>query len=836
MSHLPYSIKVLLESAQLNHDGELITDEHLHLLKTWQPVAKRNVEIPFLPSRVIAQDYTGVPLLVDLATMRDLAMKKGIDPASIEPKIPIDLVIDHSLQTNKTGFKGAHLVNLQLEFSRNKERYAFIKWAGKAFKKIRVFPPGSGIVHQLNLEYIAKGIVQKEGMVCPDTVIGTDSHTTMINGLGIVGWGVGGIEAEAIMLGLPVYMVMPDVIAVNLIGRLRPGVSVTDALLRITQILREKNVVGKIVEFVGEGAKNLSVPDRCTIANMAPDYGATMGLFHVDRKTLEYYSQTGRNESLVCQIEQYYRERGWFEIDWNKISYTETMEIDLNDILPGIAGPKLPSEFIELKNVKTTVERLFRRREKSQALGDGSIVLAAITSCTNTSNPELMLFAGLLAKKAVEKGLSVSPKIKTSLTPGSLLVTRYLEKAGLQDALNKLGFFNAGYGCASCAGNVGDLDAEIEREIITNNVLVCSVLSGNRNFEARIHPKIKANFLMSPALVIAFAIAGRININLETDPLGQDQNGQAVYLKDIWPSSDEVSSLLIYAQDAVLYKHVYSVEITKEHLLWDEINSQGGANFSWDNDSTYLAAAPYIEESNDINDSIKGARALAILGDFITTDHISPVGKILPDSPAGIYLQGKCEKPGNFNSFGARRGHHEVMVRGAFSNSLLKNKMVDKEGGYTVHQPSGNVLSIYDAAIKYQEDAIHTLIFAGKNYGGGSSRDWAAKGTRLLGVKAVIAESFERIHRSNLIGMGVLPCQLPEGITVEDLCLTGEETFDLDFADFLLFINRPGGVTDKIALISRLDTQIEHLYYQAGGILPFLLNRVGSRQKRALIV
>lgn len=748
----------------------------------------------------------------------------------VEPRIPVDLVIDHSLQTNKTGFSEAAHLNMQLEFSRNKERYEFIKWAGDTFEKIRVFPPGSGIVHQLNLEFIAQGIIQDKKNIYPDSVIGTDSHTTMINGLGIIGWGVGGIEAEAAILGQPVYLTMPDVIAINLTGQLRACVSVTDALLRITQILREKNVTGKIIEYVGEGAKHLSVQDRCTIANMAPDYGATMAIFHVDQKTIEFYQQTGRDESLIRQFEAYYRQQGWFDLDWTKIDYTEILNINLNDIFPGIAGPALPSQFIELKNVKSMVNTLFEKRDihlpLSLSLKDGDIVLAAITSCTNTSNPELMLAAGLLAKKAVEKGLSVKSIIKTSITPGSLVVNEYLQQTGLQQSLDKLGFFNAGYGCATCAGNVGELDITVEEAVVRYGLTTCSVLSGNRNFEARIHPKIKANFLMSPALVIAFAIAGNININLEEEPLGKDHQGYPIYLHDIWPSREEITELLPFSLNSKLYQQVYYSTLKSDSSLWNKIKIQPGECFSWCKNSTYLAAAPYIEKNIDVNTEIKSARALLILGDDITTDHISPAGKIILESPAGRYLQAKGEQQENFNSFGSRRGHHEVMVRGTFSNIRLKNKMIKQEGGYTVHQPSGKLLTVYDAAIQYQKKTIDTLIFAGKNYGMGSSRDWAAKGTCLLGVKAVIAESFERIHRSNLIGMGVLPCQLPANTTVEDLLLTGNEIFDLSFLDFILHIHRPNHTIDKITLVCRLDTEIEKLYYKSGGILPFLLNNL----------
>lgn len=853
IARLPYSIRIILESALRNFDQKKITEDHILSLIKWAPNGERTKEIPFVASRVVLQDYTGVPLLADLAAMRECTEEYNIHPTLIEPLVPVDLVIDHSLQTNYTNRPDAVKLNMELEFSRNGERYEFMKWGGNAFDSFKVVPPGVGIVHQVNLEYLAKGILANNKICYPDTVIGTDSHTTMINGLGIVGWGVGGIEAESAMLGQPVYMLEPDVIGVHLHGKINSGITTTDIVLTLTEILRKENVVGKFVEYYGAGAKELSVPDRATIANMAPDYGATMGLFLVDEKTVDYYLQTGREAALVEDIKSYYQAQNLFDLDYSQIVYSKVINVDLSKIVPCISGPKRPQDRIELKNVKSKFTQLLATpikeggydKKPSNHQGivkDGDILIAGITSCTNTSNPGVLIAAGILAKKAVENGLKINPKIKTSIAPGSRAVTKYLEDSGLQQYLDQLGFYTAGYGCATCIGNVGDIDQESEKFIVDNNIIACAVLSGNRNFEARIHPNLRANFLMSPPLVVAFAIAGNININLDSEPLGKNFEGKEIFLKDIWPSSDEIDKLLSFAQNPETYKLIYNTQ--KNNLsLWNEIEAESSLTYAWKKQSTYVAKPPFLTNfslEKTGHSDLFSAKTLAILGDSITTDHISPAGNIALDSPAGSYLKENGVNESDFNSFGARRGHHEVMLRGTFSNVRLKNLMLNgKEGGFTIDLLNNTISTIYDAAINYQKNNISTIIFAGKEYGTGSSRDWAAKGTNLLGVKAVIVESFERIHRSNLIGMGVLPCQFKPGTNAQSLKLTGHETFDLlninnaieKNEDLILVIHRNDNTVEKIPLLCRLDTEIEAEYFDNGGILPYMIRNIIETSK-----
>ncbi|MCS6873051.1 MAG: aconitate hydratase AcnA [Pyrinomonadaceae bacterium] len=880
ISRLPVSIRIVLESLLRNFDeGEKISEDHIRKLANWGPNDERTDEIPFIVARVILQDFTGVPLLVDLAAMRSAVSRMGRDPRLIEPLVPVDLVVDHSIQVDYAGSQEAYQANLEKEFERNAERYRFLKWGTQAFNSFRVIPPGVGIVHQVNLEYLAKGVFERDGVYFPDTLVGTDSHTTMINGLGIVGWGVGGIEAEAAMLGQPMYFLTPDVVGVHLKGRLREGVTATDLVLRITEMLRQAKVVGKFVEFFGEGARNLPATDRATIANMAPEYGATMGFFPIDERTLDYFRATGRSEEHVETIKNYFEAQGMFGIPLEgEIDYSTVLELDLSSIEPSVAGPKRPQDRISLSEVKSKFRELFSKPitengynkpaeeltkrfkvelstngQESRRLplygekllnvaqteiGHGDILIAAITSCTNTSNPSVMLAAGILAKKAVERGLKISPKVKTSLAPGSRVVTKYLQKTGLQSYLDKLGFNLVGYGCTTCIGNSGPLHPAIEKAIVENDIIACSVLSGNRNFEARVHQNIRANFLASPPLVVAYAIAGTVNIDLAREPIGKDAQGQDVFLKDIWPTSEEIQSIFNEACRAEDYKEIYS-RLSEFNPLWNKIPSPTGLIYEWDENSTYIQEPPYFEdfsmEDGEFED-ILGARALAIFGDSVTTDHISPAGAIKPDSPAGRYLQEKGVHPKDFNSYGSRRGNDRVMLRGTFANVRVKNLMVaPKEGGYTIYQPDGTEMTIYDAAMRYKAEGVPTLVFAGQEYGTGSSRDWAAKGTKLMGIRAVIAQSFERIHRSNLVGMGVLPLQFLEGDSVQSLGITGQETYDiLGLAGnevkprqlVTLRINRPDGKTQETKLVLRIDTPIELEYYKAGGILPYVLRQL----------
>ncbi len=875
ISNLPISIRIVLESVLRNFDdGKKISEMHIRQLANWAAKAERTDEIPFVVARVILQDFTGVPLLVDLAAMRTAVAKMGKDTKLIEPLVPVDLVIDHSVQVDYAGSEAAYQKNMEIEFERNAERYRFLKWGTQAFDSFRVVPPGIGIVHQVNMEYLAKCVWQKDGVFYPDTLVGTDSHTTMINGLGIVAWGVGGIEAEAGMLGQPVYFLTPDVVGVNLTGILNDGVTATDLVLTVTEMLRAAKVVGKFVEFHGEGAKSLAATDRATIANMAPEYGATMGFFGVDEKTLAYFRATGRTEAEVETIKNYYQAQEMFGIpNAGEIEYTTVYNLDLSTIVPSLAGPKRPQDRIELTNLATKFEDLFSKpiaesgfnkpagdynkrysakmnergglpiygQNASNAtateVGHGDVLIAAITSCTNTSNPSVMIAAGIVAKKAALRGMKVGPSVKTSLGPGSRVVTAYLEKAGLQQYLNEVGFNLVGYGCTTCIGNSGPLDAGIEKSIVDNDIVAASVLSGNRNFEARVHQNIKANFLASPPLVVAFALAGTVTRDLSTEPIGKDIDGVDVYLKDIWATSEEVAEAMLTAFDAETYRSLYS-EFAEQNPLWNAIPSSVGLVYEWDDVSTYIQQPPFFDgftmETGQFSD-IKNARALAIFGDSVTTDHISPAGAIKPNSPAGKYLQEKGVAVEDFNSYGSRRGNDRVMLRGTFANVRIKNLMVSpKEGGLTLQQPSGKEAFIYDAAESYKAENTPTIIFGGQEYGTGSSRDWAAKGTSLMGVKAVITQSFERIHRSNLVGMGVLPLQFKDGENAQTLGLIGNESFDLiglngevkPSQDVTLVISKTDGTKQEVLLTLRIDTPIEIEYFKNGGILPYVLRQL----------
>ncbi|MCG1055261.1 aconitate hydratase AcnA [Mycetohabitans sp. B5] len=867
IDRLPVSIRIVLESVLRNYDGKKISEEHVEQLAKWQPNAARTDEIPFVVSRVVLQDFTGVPLLADIAAMRGVAQRAGKNPKRIEPLVPVDLVVDHSVQIDYFRQKDALDLNMKLEFERNKERYQFMKWGMQAFDTFKVVPPGVGIVHQVNLEYLARGVHKKsvdgDMVYYPDTLVGTDSHTTMINGIGVVGWGVGGIEAEAGMLGQPVYFLTPDVVGVELKGRLREGVTATDLVLTITEMLRKEKVVGKFVEFFGEGTASLTLPDRATIGNMAPEYGATMGFFPVDDKTIDYFKGTGRTKEEIAAFENYFKAQGLYGIPGTgQIDYTKTLTLDLSTVAPSLAGPKRPQDRIEIGNVKSTFADLFSLpvaqngfAKKADDLGkvykttdgvelkNGDVLIAAITSCTNTSNPSVLIAAGLLAKKAVDAGLTVAPHIKTSLAPGSRIVTEYLSATGLLPYLEKLGFTVAAYGCTTCIGNAGDLTPPLNDAIVKHDVVAAAVLSGNRNFEARIHPNIRANFLASPPLVVAYAIAGTITRDLMTEPVGKGKGGRDIYLGDIWPSSDEVNQLLKYALDAKKFKENYS-QLTKQGDLWSQIEGAEGQVYDWPK-STYIAEPPFFGEHFSMQPAksitpVKNARALGIFGDSVTTDHISPAGSIKEDSPAGRWLKENGVQKADFNSYGSRRGNHDVMMRGTFANVRIKNLMIPAkpdgsrvEGGLTIHQPSGEQTSIYDAAMKYIAEGTPTIVFAGEEYGTGSSRDWAAKGTYLLGVKAVVARSFERIHRSNLVGMGVLPLQFENEDSVQSLGITGEETYDIEGLtdefkpqqEVTLVVRGKNGVK-KVPVLLRIDTPIEVDYYKHGGILPFVLRQL----------
>jgi len=905
VSRLPVSIRIVLESVLRNCDGKKVTAEHVKEVANWAPAGARTLEIPFVVARVVLQDFTGVPLLADLAAMRNVAADMGKNPKAIEPLVPVDLVVDHSVMIDYYRRPDALDLNMKLEFQRNAERYEFMKWGMQAFDTFKVVPPGIGIVHQVNLEYLARGVHAKDGIYYPDSLVGTDSHTTMINGIGVVAWGVGGIEAEAGMLGQPVYFLTPDVVGVELKGRLNEGITATDLVLTVTEMLRREKVVGKFVEFFGEGTASLAVPDRATIANMAPEYGATMGFFPVDDATIDYLTATGRTPAEIDAFASYFKAQGLYGVPRaGDIDYTKVVTLDLASIKASLAGPKRPQDRVELGSLKRTFTELFSKPvsengfgqtsdklglrystrpgkaaagaisdeapplpDKAQprnvvemvnnhptpadrvaspppeyvAIGNGDVLIAAITSCTNTSNPGVLLAAGLLAKKAVEQGLTVMPHIKTSLAPGSRVVTDYLTKSGLLVYLERLGFGVTAYGCTTCIGNAGDLRPEFN-EVITGNDLVCAaVLSGNRNFEARIHPNLKANFLASPPLVVAYAIAGTVLKDLTTEPVGIGTNGP-VYLKDLWPTSHEIAAVMSFAKDPAIYRSLYG-DVANANPLWKTISGAAGQVYNWPR-STYIAKPPFFDgfkmATGRISD-IKGARALGIFGDSVTTDHISPAGSIKPTSPAGVYLLEHDVSVVDFNSYGSRRGNHDVMMRGTFGNVRIKNLMLPlkadatrEEGGVTLFQPSGERMPIYDAAMKYIAQGTPTIIFGGEEYGTGSSRDWAAKGTQLLGVKVVVAKSFERIHRSNLVGMGVLPCQFKGSDTVASLGIKGDEIFDLTGIeagikpqmDVTLTIHRKDGTAQKVPVLLRIDTPIEVDYYLNGGILPFVLREL----------
>jgi aconitate hydratase len=872
VAKLPVSIRIVLESVLRNCDGQKVTPEHVEQLANWAPNAERTDEVPFVVTRVVLQDFTGVPLLADLAAMRSVAQSLGKSPKTIEPLVPVDLVVDHSVMVDYYGTPKALDLNMKLEFQRNNERYQFMKWGMQAFDTFGVVPPGFGIVHQVNLEYFARGVYKSPNdkgeppVYYPDSLVGTDSHTTMINGIGVVGWGVGGIEAEAAMLGQPVYMLTPDVVGFELTGKLREGVTATDLVLYVTAILRGEKVVGKFVEFFGPGAASIAVPDRATIGNMAPEYGATMGFFPVDEMTVAYFKGTGRTDAEVERFEAYYKAQGLFGMPApGELEYTKVVKLDLGTVSPSLAGPKRPQDRIDLGHLATKFSELYSKPNEANGfnqpadtlklrhplpaakgeltIGNGDVLIAAITSCTNTSNPSVMLAAGLLAKKAVEAGLTVKPHVKTSLAPGSRIVTEYLEKAGLLPYLEKLGFYLAGYGCTTCIGNAGDLTPEINEAITKNNLIGAAVLSGNRNFEARIHPNLKANFLASPPLVVAFAIAGNVMVDLMTEPVGKGKKGQDVYLGDIWPTPKEIDDNLRFAMNAKAFRQNYEQIKANPGKLWSSIKGTQGQVYDWPK-STYIAEPPFFEgfkmKPHASDAGFTGARIMALFGDSITTDHISPAGSIKESSPAGIWLKAHGVSKADFNSYGSRRGNHDVMMRGTFANVRIKNLMIPadadgsrEEGGLTLFQPGNEKMFIYDAAMKYIEQGVPTVIFGGEEYGTGSSRDWAAKGTQLLGIKAVVARSFERIHRANLVGMGVLPLQFRGADSWESLGLTGDEKIDVVIGgelkpqmDVKIVVHRPDGSHQEVTVRLRIDTPIEVDYYQHGGILPFVLRQL----------
>lgn len=887
LSKFPYSTRVLIENLLRHEDGEAVRKEDILALLNQDPRKESEHEIQFTPARVLLQDFTGVPVVADLAAMRNAMVARKGDPKKVNPLRPVDLVIDHSVQMDSAGQKDSFATNLRLEFQRNGERYQFLKWGQKAFNNFSVVPPATGICHQVNLENLSHvamvGPWKKQNYIYPDSLVGTDSHTTMINGLGVLGWGVGGIEAEAAMLGQPCTMLIPQVIGFELKGKLRPGATATDLVLMVTQMLRKKGVVGKFVEYFGEGVSNLSIADRATLSNMSPEYGATVGIFPIDGKVVEYLKTTGRAER-AARVEAYYKEQGMWETHLKPIHFSDTLSLDMSTVEPSMAGPSRPQDRVPLGNVRTAFRNfLVTRNQESLAqiskdrlkdwtmmsesmkgiafetpniqttahdlgslgarasvtmngetfnLVHGSIVMAAITSCTNTSNPELMLGAALLARNAVQKGLKAKPWVKTSFAPGSVAVREYIQASGLMPHLESLGFNIAGFGCSVCIGNSGPLAEPIQKAIDTEGIATAAVLSGNRNFEARIHPSIMTNWLASPLLVVASAIAGNVNVNLAEDPLALDSKGNPVYLKDIWPDQAELQSLVSKYVTQKRFEEVYS-DVFKGDSNWGQTKAPEGDTYQWENESTYIRQPPFLDAALAKQDPVvKGARILAVFGDSITTDHISPAGNISPKSPAGQYLKNHGVDPVDFNSYGSRRGNHEVMVRGTFANVRIKNKVVGKEGGFAKLQPEGTETTIYEAAIAYEKRGVPLVIFGGKEYGSGSSRDWAAKGTRLLGVRSVVAESFERIHRSNLVGMGVLPLQLPAGVTVDSLGLTGTEEVDFPPMDQLvagseikLKIRSKDG-SKELPVRVRIDTPNELKYFHAGGILPFVLDRL----------
>ncbi|MBK9750699.1 MAG: aconitate hydratase AcnA [Chloroflexi bacterium] len=860
---LPYSIKILLENALRNLDNFEVSEDNVAALASWSANSTQAIEIPFKPSRVILQDFTGVATVVDLASLRSAVARVGANPRKINPIVPVDLVIDHSVQVDRFGSTDAIMLNAQYEFERNRERYEFLHWGQKAFESLKVVPPATGIVHQVNIEYLAKVVHLRDDAgaltAFPDTLVGTDSHTTMINGLGVLGWGVGGIEAEAAMLGQPIYMLMPQVVGFKLNGCLPEGATATDLVLTITQMLRKRGVVDKFVEFFGPGCSMLTLPDRATIANMAPEYGATMGFFPIDDETLDYLRRTGRPEAQVQLVERYAKEQGLYRTFHNQAEYTDMLELTLDDVQPSMAGPKRPQDRVLLKDMKSAFEKalttpidqrgfaldqsaLSNRAHiadngHSADIGHGAVVIAAITSCTNTSNPMVMLTAGLLAKKAVEKGLASKPYVKTSLAPGSRVVTEYYDKAGLTPYLQALGFHTVGYGCTTCIGNSGPLPQKVSDAVVEGNLVAAAVLSGNRNFEGRINPFIKANYLASPPLVVAYALAGTVDIDLATEPIGVGKDGEAVYLKDIWPTNQEVLEVMQTAITPEMFLKQYG-NVYNGNTMWNDIPSATGDVFTWDSTSTYIQEPPFFmdfaPQSSPIK-PIKGARVLALLGDSITTDHISPAGDIALNSPAGKYLQERGIQKADFNVYGARRGNHEIMIRGTFANIRLRNQLVPgTEGGITMYLPTSEVMPIYDASQKYIADGTSLVVIAGLEYGTGSSRDWAAKGTSLLGVKAVIARSYERIHRSNLVMMGVLPLQFKDGESAETLGLNGRETFEIVGIDdsvqpkseLTVIARSDDGTVKTFQAIARIDTPVEVEYYRNGGILQTVLRKM----------
>jgi aconitate hydratase len=866
IDELPFSVRLLLEAALRTCDGYEVTEADVESLAHWATTSKQDVEIPFKPARVVLQDFTGVPCVVDLAAMRGAMKRLGGDPKKINPLIPVDLVIDHSVQVDNFGAADSLDLNVDLEFSRNRERYEFLRWGQKAFDNFRVVPPAVGIVHQVNLEFLAKCVFLRKDehgdVAVPDTLVGTDSHTTMINGLGVLGWGVGGIEAEAVMLGQPLYMLLPEVVGFELTGQLPPGTTATDLVLMVTQILRKAGVVGKFVEFFGTGVSSMKLADRATIGNMAPEYGATMGFFPVDDETLRYLRMTGRTETEVQLVERYTKEQGLFRTDKTPTpKFSQTLSLDLSKVEPSLAGPKRPQDRVPLAGMQESFRKSLRApvnergfalsdadverkatvsdNGSSSEIGHGAVVIAAITSCTNTSNPSVMLGAGLLAKKAVEKGLHVKPYVKTSLAPGSRVVTDYLEKAGTTKALDELGFNTVGYGCTTCIGNSGPLPQPVADAVTKGDLVAAAVLSGNRNFEGRINPLVKANYLASPPLVVAYALAGTTDIDLVNDPLGTGRDGKPVYLKDIWPTQKEVSDAIEQAVKPESFQARYS-GVFESNERWNEIDVAGSALYAWDSDSTYIQEPPFLsglQASDEPVKPIQGARVLAALGDSVTTDHISPAGSIATKSPAGKFLVEHGVDPRDFNSYGARRGNDRVMTRGTFANIRIRNLLAPgTEGGVTRHLPDGAVMPIYDAAMKYHEEKVPLVVLAGAEYGTGSSRDWAAKGTMLLGVRFVIAVSYERIHRSNLVGMGILPLQFKQGETWQSLGLTGEETFDVLGLDdnikprsqLTVRATTPGGKVTEFQATVRIDSPVEVDYYRNGGILQTVLRKLAA--------
>ncbi len=886
---LPFSIRILLENALRHHDGFAVRDDHIDTLRQWNPHGSGN-DIPYKPSRVLMQDFTGVPAIVDVASIRSEVIRKGKDGSKINPLIPVDLVTDHSVQVDYFGTEYAYKKNVEREYERNKERYQLLKWGQQGLDNFKVVPPGMGICHQVNLEYLAEGVTERDGWAFPDTLVGTDSHTPMVNGIGVLGWGVGGIEAEAAILGQPIYFLCPQVIGLKLTGNLQEGVTATDMVLSITQLLREYGVVGKFVEVFGPGLDNLTVPDRATISNMSPEFGCTVTYFPIDNQTLDYMRRTNRSESQVKFVEEYCKENMFWRENEERIDYTDVIELNLSTIEPSVAGPKRPQDKIEVKSLKNAFQHLLEKEherafvpenQRSESawlyeggsgseftyepkdgeldetgakvkaneqktikvstqdaeyhISDGAVGIAAITSCTNTSNPSVMLGAGLVAQKAIQNGLDVKPWVKTSLAPGSQVVTDYLKRSGLMEDLEALRFHLVGYGCTTCIGNSGPLPPELEKAAEEGDLVLSSVLSGNRNFEARVHPQVKMNFLASPMLVVAYALAGRVDINLLEEPLGYDPNNQPVYMNDIWPSQKEINEAINQAVDLKDYEETYKTIFDGEEQ-WQQLEAPTGLDYQWSDDSTYIKEAPFfknIPEEPSKPGDIEGAKALLKLGDSVTTDHISPAGAIKHDSPAGQYLEANGVQIKDFNSYGSRRGNHEVMVRGTFANVRIKNHLASQEGGYTVHIPSGKEMYVYDAAMKYQEENTPLVVLAGKEYGTGSSRDWAAKGTKLLGVKAVIADTYERIHRSNLVGMGVLPLEFMDNENADSLGLDGKETFHIKGISeglapgqvLSVTAEKEDGQKIQFEAKSRLDSGIEVEYYKNGGILQYVLRQ-----------